>query len=66
MSALQLPTGGARFRPTLEDLIQFLIADCRFDADDSWEAAVARSVPSGRGRRASAARRRPAPAKPAP
>lgn len=42
MAALHLPTGGARFRPNLEDVIQFLIADCRFDPLDTWETAVAR------------------------
>lgn len=42
MSALHLPTGGARFRPNLEDVVQFLIVDCRFDALDTWRAAVDR------------------------
>lgn len=40
MGALHLPTGGQRFRPDLEDVIQFLIADCRFDHLDAWKAAV--------------------------
>lgn len=40
MSALHLPTGGARFRPNLEDVIQFLVVDCKFDALDDWRAAV--------------------------
>lgn len=42
MSALHLPTGGARFRPNLEDITQFLIVDCKFDALDSWRTAVDR------------------------
>lgn len=42
MSSLHLPTGGARFRPNLEDVIQFLICDCKFDALDSWRPAVER------------------------
>lgn len=42
MSALHLPTGGSRFRPNLEDVVQFLVADCRFDALDTWRAAVDR------------------------
>lgn len=42
MAALHLPTGGARFRPNLEDVIQFLITDCRFDHVDSWRQAVER------------------------
>lgn len=40
MSALHLPTGGARFRPNLEDVAQFLIVDCGFDALPSWRDAV--------------------------
>jgi hypothetical protein len=42
MSALHLPTGGSRFRPTLEDVAQFLIADCLFDSLEAWRAAVDR------------------------
>lgn len=42
MSALHLPTGGARFRPNLEDIVQFLIVDCKFDALDTWRTAVDR------------------------
>jgi hypothetical protein len=40
MSALHLPTGGARFRPDLEDVIQFLIVECGFDNLPDWKAAV--------------------------
>ena len=42
LSSLHLPTGGARFRPGLEDVIQFLVEDCRFDKLPSWKKAVAR------------------------
>lgn len=42
MSALHLPTGGSRFRPNLEDVLQFLISDCRFDSLPTWESAVER------------------------
>lgn len=28
MSTLHLPTGGSRFRPNLEDVVQFLVKDC--------------------------------------
>jgi hypothetical protein len=42
MSSLHLPTGGARFRPNLEDVVQFLIVDCHFDAVPSWRDAVDR------------------------
>lgn len=40
ISALHLPTGGARFRPSVEDVLQFLIWDCKVDAKDGWQAAV--------------------------
>lgn len=40
MSALHIPVGGARFRPCLEDVVQFLIEECRFDSLPTWRAAV--------------------------
>lgn len=40
LSALHFPTGGRRFRPGVEDFIQFLIQECRFDCRDGWRAAV--------------------------
>lgn len=40
LSSLHLPTGGARFRPGLEDVIQFLITDCKFKSVDGWQGAV--------------------------
>lgn len=40
MSALHLPTGGSRFRPNLEDVIQFLITECGFDHKEGWMDAV--------------------------
>lgn len=42
LSALHLPTGGARFRPGLEDVLQFLIEDCKFDSLPTWRDAVLR------------------------
>lgn len=42
LTALHLPTGGARFRPGLEDVIQFLIEDCHFDSLPTWRDAVLR------------------------
>lgn len=42
LTALHLPTGGSRFRPGLEDVIQFLITDCRFDSLPGWRSAVLR------------------------
>ena len=40
MSALHIPVGGARFRPCLEDFIQFLIAECKFDSLTGWQQCV--------------------------
>lgn len=40
LSALHFPTGGRRFRPGIEDFIQFLIRDCGFDSNPSWQSAV--------------------------
>lgn len=37
IAALHVPVGGARLRPCLEDVIQFLIADCGFDAAHGWQ-----------------------------
>jgi hypothetical protein len=47
MASLHIPVGGARFRPCLEDFIQFLIAECKFDAKTrQWR----RHVEAGRAR----------------
>lgn len=46
MSSLHIPTGGSRFRPCLEDVVQFLITECRFDHLDGWQ----RNVDEGRER----------------
>lgn len=40
MAALHVPVGGARFRPCLEDFIQFLIQECRFDSCEGWREVV--------------------------
>lgn len=40
LSTLRFPTGGSRFRPGLEDVLQFLIGDCGFDCLDGWKTAV--------------------------
>lgn len=40
MSKLHIPLGGSRFRPCLEDLIQFLIQECRFDSRAGWKERV--------------------------
>ncbi len=40
MASLHIPVGGARFRPCLEDFIQFLLCECLFDAEPGWRAHV--------------------------
>ena len=37
---LHFPVGGKRFRPTLEDLIEFLAVEGYVDAREGWEAVV--------------------------
>lgn len=39
-SRIHLPTGGHRFRPTLEDVLEMLIQDFKIDAKDDWRTAV--------------------------
>lgn len=41
LSSLHLPVGGERFRPCLEDVLQFLVLDCGVDHVEGWEDAVA-------------------------
>jgi hypothetical protein len=40
LSALHLPVGGERYRPCLEDVLQFLVEDCGVDAVPGWRTAV--------------------------
>lgn len=40
LSALHFPTGGRRFRPGIEDFVQFLVSECRFDAVPGWRNAL--------------------------
>lgn len=40
LSALHFATGGRRFRPGVEDFLQFLIQECRFDAHPPWKASL--------------------------
>ena len=40
MESLHLPMGGDRFRPCLEDIIEFLITDCGFAGGPNWRAIV--------------------------
>jgi hypothetical protein len=40
MSALHFPLGGSRFRPCLEDVVQFLAEEFSFDVLSTWKTAV--------------------------
>lgn len=40
LSSLHFPTGGRRFRPGVEDFIQFLIQDCGVDQLNGWKRAL--------------------------
>lgn len=40
MSSLHIPVGGERYRPCIEDVLQFLVADCGVDAHQDWERAI--------------------------
>lgn len=40
LSALHFPTGGRRFRPGIEDFLQFLIQECGFDSRSGWRRAL--------------------------
>lgn len=40
MSKLHIPLGGSRYRPCLEDVLQFLIEECRVDSLPGWREAV--------------------------
>jgi hypothetical protein len=37
---LHLPTGGARFRNGIEDVVEFLITDCQVDSVAGWASAI--------------------------
>lgn len=40
LESLHLPVGGERFRPCMEDLIEFLIEECGVDGRRNWRKAV--------------------------
>lgn len=40
LSSLHFPVGGERFRPCLEDFLQFLVQECGVDACPDWLTAV--------------------------
>lgn len=41
LERMHLPVGGRRFRPTLEDIVEFLITENLAQAKPGWENAVA-------------------------
>lgn len=40
MWSLHIPSGGSRFRPCIEDFIEFLIVDCGVAGRDNWSSYV--------------------------
>jgi hypothetical protein len=40
LSRLHLPVGGRRYRPTLEDVIEFLVTEKLAEPRDGWRAVV--------------------------
>jgi hypothetical protein len=40
LSALHFPLGGERWRPCLEDFLQFLIVECGVDKNERWREAI--------------------------
>ncbi|WP_226864380.1 hypothetical protein [Mycolicibacterium baixiangningiae] len=40
IESLHIPMGGERFRPCLEDVIEFLIRDCGFKGSAGWKQAI--------------------------
>lgn len=41
MASVHLPTGGERWRPCLEDVLEMLVTDFRVDKKEGWEHALA-------------------------
>ncbi|WP_231858948.1 hypothetical protein [Mycobacterium canetti] len=58
LERLHLPVGDRRFRPTLEDLIEFLIRERLAEPHDGWETAIAVSRSGFQRRQLKAAVRR--------
>lgn len=42
MASLHLPVGGDRFRPSLEDVVEFLVVECGYESRPGWNSAVQR------------------------
>lgn len=55
LSSLHFPVGGERFRPCLEDVLQFLVLECGVDAHTDWQGAVHTGRESWRRRQLAAA-----------
>lgn len=58
LERMHLPVGGRRFRPTLEDIVEFLITEKLASPKPRWETAVARGRESFRKKQLRAAIRR--------
>jgi hypothetical protein len=58
LNKLHLPVGGRRFRPTLEDIIEFLVVEKLIEARPKWEAVLEKSREGFREKQLRAAIRR--------
>lgn len=58
LERMHLPVGGRRFRPTLEDIVEFLIAEKLAQPKDGWKQAIAAGRESFRRKQLRAAIRR--------
>jgi len=58
LNKLHLPVGGRRFRPTLEDLLEFLIVERLVESRTNWKAELNRSRDTFREKQLRAAVRR--------
>lgn len=55
LSSLHFPVGGERFRPCLEDMLQFLVVECGVDSVEGWESVIAQGREAWRRRQLGAA-----------
>lgn len=58
LERMHLPVGGRRFRPTLEDIVEFLIAEKLAQPKDGWKQAITEGRENFRRKQLSAAIRR--------
>jgi len=40
LSSLHFPVGGARMRPGVDDLLEFLVKECHFDTVETWRTSI--------------------------